>query len=145
MASTRLSFVLQFAQEYGLQDHHPALNFAGYPSCVFKPGNLYPFHLAPQKINLKEVLYNGNYSTVYAGFCEDGTEVALKFTPDYQDILNEASAYDNFESIQGTVLPKLYGVLYHRDSYGDAVLCLVLERFGNRLDREFNKLESLQK
>lgn len=101
MSSPRSHFVLCFPRKHRLLEYHPALEFADYPSCDFRPGKKYPFRLDPQtrKIRLKEVLHCGGNSTVYAGLCRDGTEVALKFTTDYQDVIEEASFYDYVEDV----------------------------------------------
>ncbi|TCD67125.1 hypothetical protein EIP91_000465 [Steccherinum ochraceum] len=47
--------------------------------------------------------------------------------------------------MQGGVIPKLYGVLYGRKHDKSPVLCLVLERFGNRLQGEFRHLDASKK
>ena len=82
---------------------------------------------------------------MYLGRCEDGLEVALKFTPAIEDLSVESGVYDALESIQGSVLPKLYGVLYGREVHGESCSCLVIERFGSCLDRNFCSLKPLEK
>ena len=138
-------FILSFSCNAEFTEQHPALNFTGYPSCKFSPGKVNPFHLPPQTIQVNEILHCSENSTIYCGLCTDGREVILKFTAAQDDIFQEATAYDNLKSIQGTVLPYFYGVLCGRDTHRKLVFCLVFQRFGDRLQCSFSSLKPMQK
>ncbi|THH18399.1 hypothetical protein EUX98_g8967 [Antrodiella citrinella] len=105
---------------------------------------MFEFLLPPQQIRIVNILYSGPRTSVYLGLCEDEREVALKFT-DPHAVLVEAGAYDSLVAIQGSVLPKLYGVLHGEDWRGDKMSCLVLERFGEQLDCGFLDLRKSEK
>ena len=139
-------FTLQFCEEDFHYDYpHFAQSLSAYPRCQFVTGKSYPFYLPPQTIRVAQILHCGENSTVYLGHAQDGTELALKFTPDPRDLRREAAGYDALEFLQGTVVPKLYGVLYGRDCNGDRVLCLVLERFGDSVEQEFRTMKTVEK
>ncbi|THH20443.1 hypothetical protein EUX98_g8580 [Antrodiella citrinella] len=116
----------------------------GYPICQLRPGHDYPFHLPPQIINVVDILHSNERTVVYLGLCEDNTELALKFS-NIEDISAEVGAYDAFEGLHGTVLPKMYGALIGKDRIGKKIPCLVLERFGDRLTRRFGDLQKTEK
>ncbi|TCD69228.1 hypothetical protein EIP91_008331 [Steccherinum ochraceum] len=124
-------------------DHHPAKDLIGYPTCKVKTdGN--PFLLSERTIEVTDILHFGSRSTLYLGHLPDKSkhEVILKFAPG-KIVVDEAHAYDEHEQIQGTVIPQLYGVLIGPVQKGSAPLaCLVLERFGDRLETSFEKLDS---
>ncbi|THH28112.1 hypothetical protein EUX98_g6063, partial [Antrodiella citrinella] len=125
--------------------HFPAVTqLDGYPVCQLRPGHDYPFHLPPQIINVVDILHSSERTVVYLGLCEDHTELALKFT-DIKTMSAEAGVYDTFEGLQGSVLPKLYGVLVGKDGDGKKIPCMVLERFGNRLEGRFSDLQKTEK
>ncbi|THH27124.1 hypothetical protein EUX98_g7073 [Antrodiella citrinella] len=135
-------FTLRFSDDLPLL--HRASRLKGYPECKLDSGDEYEFLLRPQAIQIVDILYAGDRTTVYLGRCEDNTELALKFT-DNTDILEEAGAYDFLTSIQGSVLPKLYGALNGAATEGENLFCLVLERFGTRLQRRFCDLAKAEK
>ena len=60
---------------------HPAQSLRAFPTSMFVPGKLQPFPWASQTIHVGQILHCGENSTVYLGTCQDGTELALKFTP----------------------------------------------------------------
>ena len=123
---------------------HPAKDLIGYPHCKLVTGDNDPFALPAQSLTVTEILYSGHRTTVYAGTYQDGTEVALKFTSE-EDVLGEAGIYDHLVEIQGTVIPQLHGVLYGDVQSGGDILCLVMERFGNSVDRPFCSLDTVEK
>ncbi|KAH8103856.1 hypothetical protein BXZ70DRAFT_923133 [Cristinia sonorae] len=124
---------------------HRATSLAGFPTCtmILDDENT-TIPIAPQLIDVVDVLHDGRHSTVYVGRCQDSTEVALKFTT-REDVLEEAGSYDYLVELQGKVVPKFCGVLYGNDSRGNDILCLMMERFGNRLDQPFHKLPTVEK
>ncbi|TCD69453.1 hypothetical protein EIP91_007579 [Steccherinum ochraceum] len=137
---TRAAFSLQFHDDQFVTDHrHHASFLKNYPTCGFWAAKGYPFHLESQPIQVKGILYCGDKSTVYLAECEGGMELALKFASE-DDVLREAAAYDALEPIQGTVIPRLYGMLYARRPDKRRVFCLVMERFGNRVTSSFRDL-----
>ena len=143
MSASAPQFVLRFNKTVSPHFHCASL-FQGYPKCSFKAASKYPFHLPPQEIRVVRSLHDTYHTTVYLGRLKDKTEVALKFT-DVKDIEAEAGVYDAMVDIQGTVIPKLYGVLYGRSTSGKRVACLVLERFGDALSVAFEELEKREK
>ncbi|TCD65156.1 hypothetical protein EIP91_003012 [Steccherinum ochraceum] len=125
---------------------NPARLLPNYPHCELNTAGE-PFALEPQTIRVTDVLYSGDRSTVYLGRCSTGlkTELALKFTNE-DDVLAEAGAYDSSEALQGNVIPKLFGVLFgNMRRRGANMACLVLERFGSRIEGCFTDLDTLEK
>ena len=136
-------FVLRFNKTVSPY-YHTASQLQNYPKCSLRPHAKYPFELPPQEIRVIRSLYDSCDTTVYLGRCKDKTEVALKFT-DVKDIEAEAGVYDAMAHIQGSVIPKLYGLFYGKTTSGTCVACLVLERFGDSLEIPFDKLEKREK
>ncbi|THH16233.1 hypothetical protein EUX98_g9335 [Antrodiella citrinella] len=135
-------FTLQFRDLPAVR--HVARRLHNFPDCDMGPGRKYKFHLPRQRIRISEILYSGKRTTVYLGRCKNGTEVVLKFT-DTENILAEAGAYDVMADIQGTAVPYIYGVLHGKDRKGGKMSCLVMERFGTPLEREFCTLTKQDK
>ena len=137
-SSTCLAVPVQFC----LKDDqpHPAQSLIGYPACELVTNGEDLFTLAIQLVTISEILYQGKRTTVYAGSCADGTEIALKFTNE-DDVVAEAGVYDSHLHLQGRVIPKLYGVLYGDLTNGDDIVCLALERFGSRVEGRFAALD----
>lgn len=124
-----------------------------YPSCCLRSDDQNFVLLKPeQTIEVVEVLHSGTKSTVYRAQClhSNGStmEVAIKFAS-RDAIRHEAGNYIGFlTELQGSVVPRYYGVLYgFKPECGDDdyVMCMILEHFGNRLDRSFAKLKSMEK
>ncbi|KAH8103858.1 hypothetical protein BXZ70DRAFT_923136 [Cristinia sonorae] len=70
--------------------------------------------------------------------------MVLKFTSE-EKVLAEAGAYDFLEFLQGSVIPKLYGVFCGETPDRKELLCLVMERFGTRLNHPFRTLKTAEK
>lgn len=72
------------------------------------------------------------------------TAVALKFAlrDDFiDDLKKEAVVYNNLlVQLQGTVVPKYYGFYTGLDEDGQPVACLMLEHYGECLQRQFEDL-----
>ncbi|THH19706.1 hypothetical protein EUX98_g8718 [Antrodiella citrinella] len=136
-------FSLRFPNDYPTSGHL-ASQLDNFPTCQVRPSHNYPFLLSPQEIEVTETLYSSERTAVYAATCKDGTELALKFT-NLHDIAVESGVYDTLQELQGSVLPKLYGVFMGKDEEGGLVPCLVLERFGNRLECPFHELPKPEK
>lgn len=144
MSTSAPQFLLRFMTE-SMPYNHPAKFLAHYPdNCELTSGTRYSFHLPSQTIEVVDVLHCGANSSVYLGRCHDGTEVALKFA-ETSSIHTESGVYDSLTEIQGSVLPMLYGVLYGRTTERKRAACLALERFGNRLQEEFQLLEKVER
>ncbi|THH13111.1 hypothetical protein EUX98_g9757 [Antrodiella citrinella] len=143
MSSTGFTgFTLQFRDLPSVR--HIARRLHNYPDVDMGPGRKYKFHLRRQRIRISEILYSGKRTTVYLGRCKNETEVVLKFT-DTEDILEEAGAYDVMAAIQGKAVPRVYGALHGKDRRGGNMSCLVMERFGMPLEREFSTLTKRDK
>ena len=141
--ATYLTFQVNFHLK-APKSRHPAKSLIDYPHCKLTTGNNDPFALPAQSITVTEILYSGPRTTVYAGTYHDGTDVALKFTSE-EDVLAEAGVYDHLVGIQGTVIPQLHGVLYGDVQGGGDILCLIMERFGNRIERSFCSVDTVEK
>ena len=136
-------FTLKFDRAVS-PNYHCAELLQNYPRCSLTTDPAYPFLLPPQEIRVVRSLHDSFSTTVYLGRCKDKTEVALKFTA-INDVQDEAGVYDAMVHIQGTVIPKLHGILYGCTTTNEQMACLVLERFGNVLDIPFGTLEKKEK
>ena len=145
MSARKPPFILDFDPLLHLPYRHLASYLKAFPAPELRPGKTYPFYLSPQTVRVAQILHHSDNSAVYLGVCEDSLELAIKFTRSYDDILAEAAVYDSLTAIQGTLIPRLYGVLYSRGTRGNPVLCLVLERFGDRVAGEFKDMEPREK
>lgn len=86
-------------------------------------------------------------SPVFMAWATMGSEVqavALKFAlrDDFvDDLRKEAVTYSSvLEPLQGTVVPRFYGLYTGFDGDGQAVACLMLERYGECLQHHFEEL-----
>ncbi|KAE9408704.1 hypothetical protein BT96DRAFT_913835 [Gymnopus androsaceus JB14] len=96
---------------------------------------------------LTELIHDGNYSTVYGGSllaahgCKTD-DVVIKLG-EMEHIWREAQLYKRLESLQGRVIPKMFGfwIVDRKPDDRNPWACLVLERFGTCLNAPFHYLE----
>ena len=106
-------------------------------NCILCSDEQYPCTLEPQTLKISGIIHNSWKTTIYTADCHDGTELVLKFTNKRERIVLEYGVYhEQLASLQGTAVPKFYGMLSiqgttQENDYGS---CLVIERFGTRID-----------
>ncbi|KAF9073640.1 hypothetical protein BDP27DRAFT_1417109 [Rhodocollybia butyracea] len=96
-------------------------------------------------ILITEILNDGNFATVYGGHLHDEYnnkvhEVVIKLG-ELEQMEREAENYDRLRYIQGRVVPRMFGYWDADRKEGKSWGCLVIERFGARLETPFWYLE----
>ncbi|KAF4605700.1 hypothetical protein EYR40_004489 [Pleurotus pulmonarius] len=85
----------------------------------------------------------GNWSKPRDGIISNNAErrIVLKFAMREDlvpDLVEEAAMYDaSLRSLQGRVIPKCYGLYEGQGEEGQSIACLILERWGECVDRPF--------
>ncbi|KDQ30282.1 hypothetical protein PLEOSDRAFT_165859 [Pleurotus ostreatus PC15] len=85
----------------------------------------------------------GNWSKPRDGIISSSAErrIVLKFAMREDlvpDLVEEAAMYDaSLRSLQGRVIPKCYGLYEGQGEEGQLIACLILERWGECVDRPF--------
>lgn len=133
---------------------HIAPELDDYPIILLQSDHTHPCSLKPQTIRITNLLSDWHPDTslhraVYSGIArKDGQkiEVAVKFSASVDEALVEAANYGLLEALQGTMIPRLYGVLFgFEKSSDDQVACLVMERFGSKLRLQLHQLDAVSR
>ncbi|TCD69450.1 hypothetical protein EIP91_007576 [Steccherinum ochraceum] len=129
---------------------HIAQILDDYPTLLLQSDDVYPCLLEPQTIQMTGMLSSWHpdlslQSAVYSGVAKkDGQdiEVAVKFTASIDTAVAEVANYGRLKTLQGSVIPRLYGVLFGFEKDSDEqVACLVMERFGSKLRLKLPQLD----
>ena len=101
--------------------------------------------MAPQNVQIVRVLHdNLDQLTSLLGPLRGSDRTILKFSSS-DDFHAQPGVYDDSNAIQGTMIPKLYGIVYSCVMDNGQATCLVLERFGDEIEVHFEDLETWQK
>lgn len=89
----------------------------------------------PHSLIVVDGIIHRGRSTVYSGTCQDQekTKVAIKFAAT-DTLLMEAGVYDELADIQGTVIPKLYGLFFGETDKGKETACIIMQYAGEELE-----------
>ncbi|KAJ7592805.1 hypothetical protein C8J56DRAFT_1045264 [Mycena floridula] len=115
----------------------------GFPCCDFSNPRYEPAADLPDNIVLDSVIRNGKHSDVYHAHGippgeTKSVELVVKFAP-LSALATEAGAYDSLqeESLTGTVTPLFYGMLLAKVPNRGELGCIITERWGTSLTRDF--------
>ncbi|KAK7014455.1 hypothetical protein VNI00_010764 [Paramarasmius palmivorus] len=125
------------------QRHHRACMLSGYPNVSASLDH----HESSQyvvSIQATHIISNTKGSTVYAGQFtgEKGNEdTVLKIHDTIEEAEAEARHYNEMKGLQGSVIPRFYGLFRGKTWSGGCVAGIILERFGEPVDKLLVDLE----
>ncbi|TCD69452.1 hypothetical protein EIP91_007578 [Steccherinum ochraceum] len=151
---SRQAYDLDFEDHVKAPGHHIAEILDDYPTILLQSDLVHPCLLEPQIIRMTGLLSEWSpdlslQRAVYSGVAKkDGQdiEVAVKFVASIEEAKMEVANYGHLEALQGTVIPRLYGMLFGYEKNSDEeVACLVLERFGSKLRLDFHQMDMVSR
>ncbi|KAK7060916.1 hypothetical protein VNI00_000649 [Paramarasmius palmivorus] len=139
-----ISFDLEEDKALNKGHVHRALSLLHYPSVTARFDSRYPPPGDAGGIKATAVLNDTENSTVYLAHFTgkfDCGEIVLKVGESLDDIGTEAACYEDMAHLQGSSIPRFYGVFRVETKSGGYLPGLVLERFGESLQQFFDTLE----
>ncbi|KAF9019671.1 hypothetical protein BDZ89DRAFT_1072799 [Hymenopellis radicata] len=101
-------------------------------------------------IVITECLHATGTSSIYSGYIEDDEgeryeyEVAFKFG-EVDRVRFEAEQYARMAKLQGTAIPRMFGLAFAKTKKGGHFACLMTEKFGSSLDCDLFSLARSEK
>ncbi|KAK7036582.1 hypothetical protein VNI00_011515 [Paramarasmius palmivorus] len=123
------------------QDHRACM-VSGYPDISVSLDH--PEPLQDASIRVTHILSETKESTIYAGQLvgEKGNEdMVLKIHAKTEQAEAEAQHYKEMKGLQGSVIPRFYGLFQGKTLFGDHVAGIILERFGEPVDKSLDDLD----